>query len=72
MLFKRILKAWKLSKIPAIEDADYVYAVKDEKIVLIQAEELGDGKAEFLGDGTQEEFLESEKERKGLKGIFGL
>jgi len=32
----------------------------------------GDGKAEFLGEGTHEEFLEMEKESKGLKGIFGL
>lgn len=33
---------------------------------------IGDGKAEFLGEGTHAEFLESEKERKGFKGIFGL
>lgn len=33
---------------------------------------LGDGKAEFLGEGTTQEFEEAEREKKGLKGIFGL
>lgn len=32
----------------------------------------GDGKAEFFGPGTEEEFEEQDKEDKGLKGIFGL
>lgn len=38
----------------------------------LKEETEGDGKAEFLGEGTQEEFLESEREKKGFKGIFGL
>lgn len=33
---------------------------------------IGDGTAEFLGEGTQEEFEKQEKEDKGFKGIFGL
>lgn len=31
----------------------------------------GDGKAIFIGEGSEEEYKEMEKERKGLKGIFG-
>lgn len=34
-------------------------------------EALGDGKAIFIGEGTEEEFNAMEKERKGFKGIFG-
>jgi len=37
----------------------------------VAIEELGDGKAEFLGEGTHDEFEEQVKEDKGLKGIFG-
>lgn len=32
----------------------------------------GDGKAEFLGSGSEEEFKEQQREDKGIKGIFGL
>lgn len=32
---------------------------------------LGDGKAEFLGEGTAEEFEEQTKKDKGLFGLFG-
>lgn len=34
--------------------------------------EIGDGNAEFLGEGSQEEYKESENERKGFKNIFGI
>lgn len=40
--------------------------------VTVAEMELGDGKAEFLGEGTTEEFEEAERERKGFKNIFGL
>ena len=50
-----------------------IYSQNDESIRLIDdLEPVGDGDAEFLGEGTQDEFLESEKEKKGLRGIFGL
>lgn len=45
---------------------------KKDLEVLVASEDIGDGKAVFLGEGTHDEFLEAEKERKGLKGIFGL
>jgi hypothetical protein len=31
-----------------------------------------DGKAVWLGEGSEEDFKEMENEKKGLKGIFGL
>lgn len=34
--------------------------------------EEGDGKAVFFGEGTHEEFEELEREKKGLKGLFGM
>ncbi len=33
---------------------------------------LGDGKAEFLGEGTPQEFKDQQLADKGLRGIFGL
>lgn len=32
----------------------------------------GDGKAEFLGEGSTDEFEEQEKKDKGQHGIFGI
>lgn len=39
---------------------------------LASVPEEGDGKAVFFGEGTHAEFEEMEREKKGLKGIFGL
>ena len=37
-----------------------------------RAQILGDGKAEFLGEGSSDEFEEQEKKDKGQHGIFGI
>ncbi len=42
----------------------------DEQLAAIP--EAGDGKAIFIGPGTEQEFKEQEKADKGLKGLFGL
>lgn len=65
-IFTRVYKAWNVSKYPE--------ELLDKQAELAQAidDVQGDGKAEFLGEGTEEEFEEMEKEDKGLKGIFGL
>ncbi len=34
--------------------------------------EVGDGQAVFMGQGTEDEWKELQKEDKGFKGIFGL
>lgn len=61
-MFKRIKRAWELSKTP--EDKQEAVAER------LLAE--GDGKAEFLGEGTHEEYEEQEREKKGLKHVFGI
>ena len=39
---------------------------------LAEIPEAGDGKAEFIPMGSEEDFKEYENESKGIKGIFGL
>lgn len=62
-MFKTIKKLIKLSNISE-EDIKIIVKEKENKI--------GDGKAVFFGMGTEDEWKEEEKERKGFKGIFGL
>lgn len=63
-MFRRIKNIWKIS-------SDKVVADLVEKNS-VEPEIIGDGNAEFLGEGTTEEFEEMEKEKKGFKGLFGL
>lgn len=43
----------------------------DEQMAIIP--EVGNGKAEFFGPGTEEEFKEQERKDKfGVKKLFGL
>lgn len=46
--------------------------VSDVKMVSQEEEIIGDGKAEFIGPGTEDEWKEQENADKGMKGIFGL
>ena len=63
-MLKRIQRAVKAFKAPK--------DIPEEELRSVLSDDLGDGKAEFLGEGTQDEYRESEKEKRGLKGIFGL
>lgn len=46
---------------------------EDMKVIVKEKEnKIGDGKAVFFGLGTEDEWKEEERERKGFKGIFGL
>lgn len=65
-LLQRITRAWELSKAPE--------EISNEKLKQFLAEEpLGDGKAEFLGEGTDEEFKDQIEKDKGFKAKpFGL
>lgn len=57
-LFKRVKLANKvLFSAASVEQAEVPTEIKDEF--------LGDGNAEFLGEGTTEEFLEQERTDKG-------
>lgn len=64
-MFKRIKRILELSK----RDKELVDKLTLEQVVSIPLE--GDGKAEFLGEGTAEEFEEQTKKDKGLFGLFG-
>lgn len=67
-MLKRIKRHFQFAKLPenAQENALEIEQEKVEEGV------YGDGKAEFLGEGSQEEFEQMQKADKGLKGIFGL
>lgn len=68
-LLNRIKRLWELAnKDKGI--LEKLETLSPEEVLSIP--ESGDGNAVFLGEGTQEEFEEQQKEDKGLKGIFGL
>lgn len=64
-MFKRIKRLLELSK----RDKKKIDELTLEEIISIPLE--GDGKGEYLGEGTQEEFEQQEKKDKGLWGLFG-
>lgn len=70
-MFKRLKTAWRLSNISELQEADYIYTSKDSKVEPLAILVEGDGKAEFLGEGSAEEFEEQTKKDKGLWGLFG-
>lgn len=73
---------WDLSKAtdPIYFDASKFTDEQREKIkvdfagsiVPVEPEPIGDGNAVFIGEGSHDDFVEQEKEDKGLKGLFGL
>lgn len=68
-ILKRLNRLWKLSnKDP--KALNKLENLSDEQMAVIP--EIGNGKAVFIGQGTEEEFKQMEKEDKGFKGIFGL
>lgn len=78
-MLKRIKKALKAFT----EDLDKEVVFDVSKLTEAQAKDLmaagalkvvpvGDGHAEFLGEGTTEEFEVQEKKDKGQFGIFGI
>lgn len=78
-MFNRIRNIWKLGEYKVSEDVQTFGTTPDGTVltstgplILERDLPLGDGKAEFLGEGTAEEFAEQERADKGLKGIFGL
>lgn len=74
-MIKRIKKAWQLTKIPEIQDADTIVFSnsKEGKLYPVSFPVEGDGKAEFLGEGTVEEYKRQEERDKGFfDKVFGL
>lgn len=66
-MFKRIRQMWRLSN----KDEEVL-----ERLETLTPEEInaipdkGNGKAVFLGEGTQEEFVEQERKDAGLAGWY--
>jgi len=72
---KTLKKAWEVTKtldlVKPKLDGDKELSMEEIKDILNDVP-LGDGKAEFLGEGTHDEYKDFVNESKGLKGIFGL
>jgi len=68
-LIPRIKRFWQLSnKDPEVLKKFEKLTVEDLQYI----PEIGDGKAVFFGEGTDEEKKQQDLEDKGLRGIFGL
>lgn len=65
-MLKRIRRAWSL----ATKDQKALEKLTKEEIDSVP--EAGDGKAVFFPEGSPEDWEEEKKDRKGLKGIFGI
>lgn len=67
MIFKRIQKAYQAFKEPeGFEWTGFVQPQNDPPgTTYINPLTQGDGKAEFLGEGTHEEFIDQERADKG-------
>ncbi len=65
-MLKRLRRMWNLSQ----KDPEILNNLTEEQIN--QIPNVGDGKAEFIPQGSEEEFKQFENEEKGIKGIFGL
>lgn len=69
MIFKRIKNLWELSRFKPSTDnglEGYIAGVTLEEEIPV-----GDGKAEFIGEGTVAEYEEQEKRDEGVFGLFG-
>jgi len=65
-MFKRLKKLIALSKKDP-KALEILESLTDDQLALVPEENLGDGKAVFISEGTHDEFLEQEKEDKGMK-----
>lgn len=63
-MLNRLKRAWKLSG----KQPDIIEALTMDQINALP--ELGDGKAEFLGDGSHEEFIEQERADAGTDAWY--
>lgn len=65
-MFKRLKKLIALSKKDP-EALKVLESLTVDQLALVPEENLGDGKAVFIGEGTHDDFLEQEKEDTGMK-----
>ncbi len=65
-MFKRLKRLIALTKKDP-KALEVLEKLTDEQLALVPEQDLGDGKAEFIGEGSHEEFLEFQKEEEGMK-----
>lgn len=63
-MLKRLQKLWKLTKKDP-KALEVLENLSEEQLAIVPEE--GDGKAVFLSIGTEEDFVEFEKEEAGMK-----
>lgn len=63
-MFNRIKRLWQLTKKDP-KALEVLEGLSEEQLAIIP--EQADGKAEFLGSGTQDEWLEQQREDDGTK-----
>ena len=70
-MIQRLKRLWNLTRKDP-KALERLEKLTDEELAYIP--EIGDGKAVFFGEGTEEEFNELEHESKfgGIKKLFGL
>lgn len=66
-MFKRLQRLWKLSK-KEPKALDLLDGLTDKQIM--QLPDAGDGKAEFIDSGTEEEFKDFERQENGTKSWY--
>lgn len=66
-MFKRIKKLWQLTKKDP-KALEILENLTDEQLKSVPEE--GDEKAEFLGMGTEEEFVKQQRKDNGLQGWY--
>ena len=66
-MFKRVRRLWELTK----KDPQALAKLESLSVEqLNEVPEAGDGKAVFFSEGTEEDFIEFEREQSGMKGWY--
>ena len=62
-ILRRVKQAWRLSRLPD----EVISTTPNIADLLVKEAELGDGKAEFIGEGTHDDFVEQQRTDDGTK-----
>lgn len=69
-MFKKIRRLWNLASQDNPINLENLKNLKPGETIWNTFEPKGDGNAVFFGEGTEEEFLEQQRNDKGLKGWY--
>ena len=68
-MFNRLRRLWHLSK-KEPKELEILESLTPDQLAEVPEVVDGDGKAEFLGEGTHEEFVEQERADSGIRGWY--